>query len=99
MPATKVSAKNNRSKKKAVIEPGAPNIQFVGRRKLTNGKFEPLDAPAYLNTGQRRIDLPDGETQKKGFYLPPKDARAVRAEYPTFYKEPKKKGLKREIKK
>jgi hypothetical protein len=81
-----------RTKKKKTIEPGAPNIQFCGRRKLSNGKYEELEAPPSGNTGQREIALPSSDEQKKGFYLPPKDARAIMAEYPFWYKAPKAKG-------
>lgn len=92
--APRKAAKKNRSgkSKKAAQAADAPNVQFVGRRKLSGGKYEQLEAPAFVNTGQRRIDLPASDEQKAGFYLPPKDARAVRAEYPFWYKAPKVKG-------
>lgn len=87
-------ARKKKTVKKAARDE-SPNVQFVGRRKLSNGKFEDMDAPAFVNTGQQKINLPSSEEQKKGFYLPPKQARAIRAEYPMYYKEPKKKGAAR----
>jgi hypothetical protein len=72
----------------------APNVQFVGRRKLSSGKYEPLEAPAFVNSGQQKINLPSSDEQKKGFYLPPRDAQKLRAEYPQWYKAPKLKSGK-----
>lgn len=91
MATTKTTKKN--SAKNAVAE-NIPNIKYVGRRKLSNKKFEDLDAPREFNTGMENFPLPDTETQKKGFYLPPRVARALATEHPTLYKLIRAKGAK-----
>ncbi|HXG86532.1 MAG TPA: hypothetical protein VNI84_21115 [Pyrinomonadaceae bacterium] len=73
-------------------EENAPNVQFVGRRTLASGEVVDMEAPKFLNSGNRKINLPSEEEQKAGFYLPTADATAVRAEYGHLYKEPKAKG-------
>ncbi|HXG85103.1 MAG TPA: hypothetical protein VNI84_13870 [Pyrinomonadaceae bacterium] len=73
-------------------EENAPNVQFVGRRTLLSGEVVDMEAPKFLNSGNRKINLPSEEEQKAGFYLPTADATAVRAEYGHLYKEPKAKG-------
>lgn len=90
--ATTKTKKKNAAKK--AVETNAPNIKYVGRRKLSNKKYEDLDAPREFNTGMDNYPLPDTDTQKKGFYLPPKVARALATEHPTLYKLIRAKGTK-----
>ncbi len=67
-------------------------IKFVGRRKLESGDWEDLDAPKEVNSGNRKIKLPDSETQKAGFILPAGEASILLREYPQYYKRFTEKG-------
>jgi hypothetical protein len=62
------------------------NIIFAGTRRR-NGEDERLtEAPTWLRSGDTEfIDLPDSETQLKGFYY--EKAAELRRAFPGLYKE------------
>lgn len=73
----------------------APNIQFVGRRQVTNketGKLEwlPIEAPERITDGETRIKLPATSEQRSGFYH--ERAAQIIALFPDDYKIPTDKG-------
>ncbi len=78
-----------------------PNIQYVGKKfvkdkqtgEVTETIMMPADeVPTLRINGARRFELPSGEEQLAGFYLPPKDAAFLRKAYPDQFKRPVKKG-------
>jgi hypothetical protein len=67
-----------------------PNIVFVGRREL-HGETAEMDAPKSLRDGITEfVDLPDSDSQKRGFYHP--DANRIIRAFPRLYKSFVKKG-------
>lgn len=75
----------------------APNIQFVGRRRVTNkktGKIEwVLAEPSErINDGETIIKLPPAVEQRNGFYC--EFAAQIIALFPDDYKIPTVKGVK-----
>jgi hypothetical protein len=84
------------TKKKVTEEDGAPNVQYVRRRRQLNketGKMKvtPVaaeDVPTFRKDGEMEFKLPSGEEQLKGFYHP-EAARLMRA-WPKDFKRPGK---------
>lgn len=74
------------------VQENEPNIQFVGRETLSNKEMRELEAPPFVTVSTRRIDLPPGDEQKAGFYLPRRDAVILRRMFPQLWKEPVKLG-------
>lgn len=75
------------------------NVQFVGkmftRDKKTGEPVKeiirtPEHIPTFRVNGGKKIELPSGEEQLKGFYHP--DAVFLKRAYPDQFKTPKKKG-------
>lgn len=69
-----------------------PNIIFVGKRKLSNGKTEPREAPAFVIGSRGKINLPDSETQRIGFYLVAEEVSDLVRLFPESFKVFKPKG-------
>ncbi len=68
-----------------------PNVIFVGKR-WTGGEWKTKMPPPFIITAEKRIDLPDAETQQKGFFHP--DAELLIKSFPADYKQFIKKGEK-----
>lgn len=68
-----------------------PNIRFVGKAKIVNGKKIPRQPLERINNGNAVYVLPGDFTQQaKGFYHP--NAREIIRLFPDLYKKPIRKG-------
>ncbi|HEX8288038.1 MAG TPA: hypothetical protein VF556_08585 [Pyrinomonadaceae bacterium] len=68
-----------------------PNIRFVGKPKMVNGKKVPREPLVTINDGNSAYVLPaDFVQQAKGFYHP--NAKEIIRLFPQLYKKPIRKG-------